>query len=328
MFSSCTGSSPRVRGTATVQRPPVNISRFIPACAGNRAVGITINGAFAVHPRVCGEQVTDDGDMAVKPGSSPRVRGTANLLFQLQSEFRFIPACAGNRLQMMATWQLNPVHPRVCGEQPTCCSSFSPSSGSSPRVRGTEGISSLQLSKERFIPACAGNSAQMKKRDTYPPVHPRVCGEQPSGSGPPSRLTGSSPRVRGTGLQNIRRSVDRRFIPACAGNSLSIPFYPCDIAVHPRVCGEQFIYSVLSMRYCGSSPRVRGTVYLFRFIHAILRFIPACAGNSLSIPFYPCDIAVHPRVCGEQFIYSVLSMPSCGSSPRVRGTVTLVRIFC
>ena len=32
-------------------------------------------------------------------------------------------------------------------------------------------------------------------------------------------------------------------------------------AVHPRVCGEQLLYSLLVIEWAGSSPRVRGTVH-------------------------------------------------------------------
>ena len=89
-----------------------------------------------------------------------------------------------------------------------------------------------------------------------------------------------------------------RFIPACAGNNLTI------------VPGLQ----------PGSSPRVRGT---YQVSQAVLppvhprvcgehlsgiglgwnsfRFIPACAGNMLLLVVGDCPSikSVHPRVCGE-----------------------------
>ena len=55
----------------------------------------------------------------------------------------------------------------------------------------------------------------------------------------------------------------------------------------------------------------------------IQRIIPACAGNSSPWPAAPSERADHPRVCGEQ-PRSVPSWPnSSGSSPRVRGTVSV-----
>ena len=50
------GSSPRARGTAASDSPCSVRSRFIPACAGNRAPPPSIGLDRSVHPRVRGEQ--------------------------------------------------------------------------------------------------------------------------------------------------------------------------------------------------------------------------------------------------------------------------------
>ena len=71
---------------------------------------------------------------------------------------------------------------------------------------------------------------------------------------------------------------------------------------------------------CGSSPRVRGTVAAARAVNQILRFIPACAGNSKDEGTICRVIPVHPRVCGEQPAYLTVPQSKYGSSPRVRGT--------
>ena len=91
------GSSPRVRGTATLAHLPRELRRFIPACAGNRASCRSAVSRRPVHPRVCGEQ--DPQPVRGPPyfGSSPRVRGTVKHVGALQEDRRFIPACAGNR---------------------------------------------------------------------------------------------------------------------------------------------------------------------------------------------------------------------------------------
>ena len=70
----------------------------------------------------------------------------------------------------------------------------------------------------------------------------------------------------------------------------------------------------------GSSPRVRGTVRPFHTKIRILRFIPACAGNSASPEMIEDTTPVHPRVCGEQSETFTKSASPFGSSPRVRGT--------
>ena len=52
-----------------------------------------------------------------------------------------------------------------------------------------------------------------------------------------------------------------------------------------------------------------------------LRFIPACAGNSVRVWKTGAVGTVHPRVCGEQLRASLCASCRRGSSPRVRGTV-------
>ena len=78
-----------------------------------------------------------------------------------------------------------------------------------------------------------------------------------------------------------------------------------------------------TFRQSGSSPRVRGTVNVSKRETIRGRFIPASAGNRgvrLSISSL---IAVHPRECGEQTAAVTCAGAVGGSSPRVRGTVTL-----
>ena len=98
-FGGChvdTGSSPRVRGTSRGYKYSPPRSRFIPACAGNMARMSTTRRSWPVHPRVCGEHKGEAMNMALQPGSSPRVRGTCRRRRDTRRSRRFIPACAGN----------------------------------------------------------------------------------------------------------------------------------------------------------------------------------------------------------------------------------------
>ena len=70
-------------------------------------------------------------------------------------------------------------------------------------------------------------------------VHPRVCGEQKLAEDALALDNGSSPRVRGTADHDGGGYVRKRFIPACAGNSVATDTRHQRITVHPRVCGEQ-----------------------------------------------------------------------------------------
>ena len=216
------GSSPRVRGTRVQGRPPDCQGRFIPACAGNsyragldgdEMIGSSPRvrgtpppnrggtGCCAVHPRVCGElgrhprwPVGHRRFIPACAGNSSRSRVPPRRLR------RFIPACAGNSTMMT---RLNEVR-----------------AGSSPRVRGTPRSGRRQTLPRRFIPACAGNSEPSLPCTSHSTVHPRVCGELALGARMVRSVNGSSPRVRGTlPASQSTRSV-RRFIPACAGNSI------------------------------------------------------------------------------------------------------------
>ena len=230
---SC-GSSPRVRGTAAPPRAIGLRPRFIPACAGNSTHRPQASERRAVHPRVCGEQTTSASLARSDFGSSPRVRGTAATRRCSTYSCRFIPACAGNSTTSSYFAVSQPVHPRVCGEQPIATRARPPSVGSSPRVRGTERVADGSFRADRFIPACAGNSSRAPGLSSENPVHPRVCGEQADPRLGRRKKIGSSPRVRGTACALRDLPGGGRFIPACAGNRVRAWLMSAPTPVHPQ----------------------------------------------------------------------------------------------
>ena len=193
-------------------------------------------------------------------GSSPRVRGTPATAWTPRARPRFIPACAGNTSFARRRLPPAPVHPRVCGEHSFCSGMASCAAGSSPRVRGTR--------------------SRSRSRQTGHAVHPRVCGEHISMEAVHAGRTGSSPRVRGTPPGHGIPALRRRFIPACAGNTLPSRGSGSAPAVHPRVCGEHVSRISGTATESGSSPRVRGTRLTKNGNKSLPRFIPACAGNT------------------------------------------------
>ena len=136
---------------------------------------------------------------------------------------------------------------------------------------------------------------------------------------------GSSPRVRGTQENAETDNPRRRFIPACAGNTSAPHWHQSTPSVHPRVCGEHSDVVCVFHTCCGSSPRVRGTRQPVLVARGRLRFIPACAGNTLPPSTLPTRPPVHPRVCGEHPRGAGPAVRVGGSSPRVRGTPLAVR---
>ena len=274
------GSSPRVRGTPSINPPSPDPMRFIPACAGNAWQALRGLARVPVHPRVCGERTQLLSSVDSEFGSSPRVRGTPIDRSDILAHHRFIPACAGNAWFARGGRQATAVHPRVCGERPTTTCARLTAIGSSPRVRGTLDVGPAGPLRVRFIPACAGNARCWSMLIAPPTVHPRVCGERFMASVPPTPDDGSSPRVRGTRVLAREAERQARFIPACAGNAVVTAAALYSATVHPRVCGERTLMSRRRSSRRGSSPRVRGT--RCRWQHE------------------PTPPPVHPRVCGER----------------------------
>ncbi len=233
-------------------------------------------------------------------GSSPRLRGTADLSVVGQTSARFIPAPAGNGSRARVKSILWAVHPRACGER--CLNhrqGYRPG-GSSPRLRGTGGSRWADLRTHRFIPAPAGNGGHRTDPHHRTPVHPRACGERRASNRSSPSNPGSSPRLRGTASRRRVFSPGVRFIPAPAGNGASGRSWPGARSVHPRACGERAALPTGRMASAGSSPRLRGTGGDHGTPIAHARFIPAPAGNGSLCHRPHTPMAVHPRACGER----------------------------
>ena len=152
----------------------------------------------AVHPRVCGEHTIVKFIIKFWHGSSPRMRRTRASCLRQVGKLRFIPACAGNTRTSSSSSRFGTVHPRVCEEHQQKTASHPTAPGSYPRVRVTLWRSRHRCRADRIIPAHAGNGAA-------DPGH--------------SLLHRFIPCARGT-LQVIHdEGIERRFIPACAGNT-------------------------------------------------------------------------------------------------------------
>ena len=235
--------------------------RFIPACAGNTPRPALRRLNTAVHPRVRGEHFLHLAKNKTVRGSSPRARGTQCGRRAEKTSRRFIPACAGNTGPRNSRRGCRPVHPRVRGEHPVVYIGSRGQTGSSPRARGTPSRCRQGTRWWRFIPACAGNTTGLPDWCSWCSVHPRVRGEHHQRWSVARVGVGSSPRARGTHFRAVNGSCDKRFIPACAGNT------------RRNIASDR--------RDAGSSPRARGTHPQEPVRGARRRFIPACAGNTL-----------------------------------------------
>ena len=233
------------------------------------------------------------------------------------------------------------VHPRMRGERRIRTALIRRVDGSSPHARGTHAHHRWELTRARFIPACAGNAA------------PCVLASSPR--------CGSSPHARGTLAPLHLQGLLGRFIPACAGNAQRQRRLLGARTVHPRMRGERGQEVDADSKSRGSSPHARGThealpgsVEAARFIPACAgnaaygmiwltclngssphargthesrniwidekRFIPACAGNARARPAGWRPAPVHPRMRGERHAQADAAAARDGSSPHARGT--------
>ena len=234
---------------------------------------------------------------------------------------RFIPAWAGNTLDVRIRIRLVVVHPRVGGEHFPSLSTKHIATGSSPRGRGTPLEVIHDSVPVRFIPAWAGNTGNPERNDSYHSVHPRVGGEHRISPSSFDACIGSSPRGRGTHRPTLDELDDRRFIPAWAGNTPNQRTRMSNKPVHPRVGGEHYRAKRFQRRQPGSSPRGRGTQGGTDIETIEERFIPAWAGNTNFPEFHIHHPTVHPRVGGEHIWISISCSSDIGSSPRGRGTL-------
>ena len=192
--------------------------------------------------------------------------------------------------------------------------------GSSPRMRGTPGSGEPPTTEHGIIPADAGNTRAKSLETMYGLDHPRVCGEH-LWMPPTMPLTmGSSPRMRGTQMQDIGIDLSDGIIPAYAGNTESFERGNGSCGDHPRVCGEHERNGNRERLLPGSSPRMRGTRQAQTCALCLHGIIPAYAGNTLRRSSRPWLARDHPRVCGEHSSGTAFVAMAPGSSPRMRGT--------
>ncbi|CAN0049791.1 unnamed protein product, partial [Ectocarpus sp. 12 AP-2014] len=308
------GSSPPVRGSALTELLAGMDTRFIPARAGIGQLCQSGLRSPPVHPRPCGDRSSTKPRGLGVDGSSPPVRGSADVLHRLSPWRRFIPARAGIGGNMMLSTSWPTVHPRPCGDRLMANTELYSGTGSSPPVRGSVVYAMACCIEERFIPARAGIGCAISSTKSDVTVHPRPCGDRAPWLIYKAHSHGSSPPVRGSACQQRHFPHWIRFIPARAGIGILAWLRVPSGTVHPRPCGDRECQVAEIARRSGSSPPVRGSDY------SLTRFIPARAGIGPPGSLPKSFPAVHPRPCGDRGRTSRGIQLTSGSSPPVRGS--------
>ena len=133
--------------------------------------------------------------------------------------------------------------------------------------------------------------------------------------------TGSSPHARGTQRLFVVLGVVVGIIPACAGNTGTLPSGVVYVRDHPRMRGEHLASAAAALAAAGSSPHARGTRCAVGADAGHAGIIPACAGNTTLRYMLPQDDWDHPRMRGEHVATMATVVSLEGSSPHARGTL-------
>ena len=257
-------------------------------------------------------------------GSSPRMRGARPVGEPDGAPHGIIPAYAGSTSCTRIAARPGRDHPRVCGEHGGAVEATYDRMGSSPRMRGALRPPFSKSPSTGIIPAYAGSTRTVPC--SRPPTgdHPRVCGEHSSESLRQRSQAGSSPRMRGALTLGGDEVCALGIIPAYAGSTSPPRAARGSGRDHPRVCGEH-VFSAVPSSLAGSSPRMRGAPG--RGLHPGRPggIIPAYAGSTCPAPRASAAARDHPRVCGEHSPSILVTLLSRGSSPRMRGALSVWR---
>ena len=232
-------------------------------------------------------------------GSSPRIRGEYSGTNIVTNHRGIIPANTGRITFKFQYVTFTRDHPREYGENPAGMRSYTPLTGSSPRIRGECFAISSRAASSRIIPANTGRMQAGLQTPYGHWDHPREYGENAANPADWAAVAGSSPRIRGELHETGRPAIQGGIIPANTGrivDGLCPLLRPGD---HPREYGENTAVSRGQTAASGSSPRIRGefmrtSVYLTR-----IRIIPANTGRMASRVEHVKQLWDHPREYGE-----------------------------
>ena len=170
------GLSPRMRGNRLGLVKSHNISRSIPAYAGEPSTAPPPGDFPVVYPRVCGGTHIVGHRHCHFSGLSPRMRGNPTPCLYRNKGLGSIPAYAGEpRLSPPAPTPRR-VYPRVCGGTRGGPALAVRRAGLSPRMRGNRRNGNRNRRRRRSIPAYAGEPRPAAESVPRATVYPRVCG--------------------------------------------------------------------------------------------------------------------------------------------------------
>ena len=213
------GSPPHARGRPAVETPGQVWARITPACAGKTPPPAASARPSPDHPRMRGEDCRRTTDVASPAGSPPHARGRLDCGVDLRGRDRITPACAGKTPFVHYALSLSPDHPRMRGEDLYIWLTMLFTEGSPPHARGRQAGIRLGWRLLRITPACAGKTRSTRLTLTTWWDHPRMRGEDHTGTSTSVSSFGSPPHARGRPFYELAFDDTDRITPACAGKT-------------------------------------------------------------------------------------------------------------
>ena len=213
------GSPPRMRGKPRAYPGAGCVYGITPADAGKTLLNAIQYALGEDHPRGCGENIPRIAVENPVGGSPPRMRGKLAEKYIPALLRRITPADAGKTSGWREVWQKEWDHPRGCGENVSEQAFPTYSKGSPPRMRGKLNHGSNRKYPKRITPADAGKTLSMNQTRSFPPDHPRGCGENRKNRKNLQEKLGSPPRMRGKHKEGLIFVSRDRITPADAGKT-------------------------------------------------------------------------------------------------------------
>ena len=191
--------------------------RSIPAHAGEPAQPMLSLLRITVYPRPRGGTKSRPRCAPSLWGLSPPTRGNRLVFAPLPLSWGSIPAHAGEPRVVSPSVIGSKVYPRPRGGTRLLGESRRTGGGLSPPTRGNQSASCCEGSRERSIPAHAGEPALSPLAGHRDGVYPRPRGGTFDGRPDSETTTGLSPPTRGNHRVQLCGGVHRWSIPAHAG---------------------------------------------------------------------------------------------------------------
>ena len=169
-----------------------------------------------------------------------------------------------------------------------------------------------------ITPARAGKTRLCLRWCSTIEDHPRSCGKDKNGANSSPGCWGSPPLVRERQNRFQRRYHKQRITPARAGKTYRLELVFMPPKDHPRSCGKDIVFTLISVAKLGSPPLVRERHEEPSGKGHPQGITPARAGKTVITHVGNVKYWDHPRSCGKDLFGISLSAARRGSPPLVR----------